>query len=590
MAEDRLRRRLAAILAADVAGYSRLMGADEEGTLARLKAHRRDLVDPKINEHHGRIVKATGDGVLVEFASVVDAVRCAAEIQRGMTERNAEVPPAARIEFRVGINVGDVILDGDDIYGDGVNVAARLEGLAEPGGICASGRVQEDVRGKLDIAFEDGGEQRLKNIALPVRVFRLRRPGNVPAPAPELSIPDKPSIAVLPFENMSGDQDQEYFADGVVEDIITALSRFKELFVIARNSSFVYKGRAVDVRQIAGELGVRYVLEGSVRRAGSRVRITGQLIDASTRMHLWADRFDGALEDVFDLQDRVTEHVVGALLPTLRRAEIERARRKPPASLEAYDYLLRSLPHIVANTPGEVDDAVGHLNEALRLDPDYVYAHALMANVQAQIYRGATGRQREEAKELAIRHAQRAVALGADDSLALATAGFVLLIVGQDAEAARRALDTAVALNPSSATALAYSSLVLAATGDPSVAIDHAMKALRLSPLDPLSYLPHMGIAIARLMLDENQAAVAAARKAIEINPRFPMAHAWLIVAECACGNKGAAEAQLLRLRELLPGLRSDGLAGLFDIFPAALRAKATGALQDGCLVAASAP
>jgi tetratricopeptide (TPR) repeat protein len=304
-------------------------------------------------------------------------------------------------------------------------------------------------------------------------------------------------------------------------------------------------------------------------------------------VHLWADRFDGALEDVFDLQDRVTESVVGALLPTLRRAEIERARRKPPASLDAYDYLLRAMPHLVANTPGEVGSAIRPLTKALRLDPDYAYAHALMAIAHAQIYRSATEGQRQEAQETATEHARRAIALGADDSLTLANAGFVLLIVSQDAGAALIALKTAVALNPNSATALTYSSLVLAMTGEPAAAIDHALRALRLSPLDPLGYLPYMGITVARLMLDECQAAVAAARKAIEVNPRFPMAYAWLIVAECACGNKAAAEAQLLRLLELVPGLRPDALGGLFDFLPPPLRNKVMDALSGAGLIPA---
>ena len=330
--EQRVERKLSAILAADVAGYSRLVGVDEEGTLAQLKALRRDLVDPKIDEHRGRIVKTTGDGLLVQFASVVDALRCAVEIQRGMIERNAETPEEKRIEFRMGINVGDIIIDGDDIYGDGVNVAARLEGLSEPGGICVSLGVRDQVRDKLDLTFEDAGEQQLKNIARPVRVYRVRLSGTATKATPKLALPDKPSIAVLPFENMSGDPEQEYFADGMVEEIITALSRFRQLFVIARNSSFTYKGRAVDVKQVGRELGVRYVLEGSVRKAGSRVRITGQLIDTSTGAHLWADRFDGGLEDIFDLQDQVTARVVGAIAPKLEEAEIERAKRKPTES------------------------------------------------------------------------------------------------------------------------------------------------------------------------------------------------------------------------------------------------------------------
>jgi TolB-like protein len=314
---ERVERRLAALVAADVAGYSRLMGADEEGTLAQLKAHRRELVDPKTAEHRGRIVKTTGDGMLVEFASTVDAVRCAVEVQRGMGGRNAQVPEDKRIEFRVGINVGDVITEAGDIFGDGVNVAARLEGLAEPGGICVSSRVQEDARGKLDVAFEDAGEQRLKNIEHPVRVYRVRPGGAAATSRPALPLPSKPSIAVLPFQNMSGDPEQEYFADGMVEEITTALSRFRTLFVIARNSSFTYKGKAVDVKQVGRELGVRYVLEGSVRKAANRVRITAQLVDASTGAHLWADRIEGTIEDIFELQDQVTTSVVGQIAPKL---------------------------------------------------------------------------------------------------------------------------------------------------------------------------------------------------------------------------------------------------------------------------------
>jgi adenylate cyclase len=312
---DQVERRLAAVLAADVAGYSRLMGADEEGTLARLRALRRELIDPKIAEHRGRIVKTTGDGVLVEFASVVGAVRCAVEVQEAMATREAGLAVEQRIQFRVGINLGDVIVDGEDIHGDGVNIAARLEGLAEAGSVYVSGIVHEQVRDKLGLAFEDLGEHGLKNIARPMRVYRLRPDGSGEPQRPALPLPEKPSIAVLPFANMSGDAEQEYFADGVVEDIITALSRVKWLFVIARNSSFTYKGRAVDVKQVGRELGVRYVLQGSVRKSGQRVRITSQLIDVATGAHLWADHIDGTLADIFDLQDQITMSVVGAIEP-----------------------------------------------------------------------------------------------------------------------------------------------------------------------------------------------------------------------------------------------------------------------------------
>ncbi len=357
-------RRLAAILAADVAGYSRLMGVDEQGTLAVLKMHRRELIDPKIVEHHGRIVKTTGDGVLIEFPSVVEAVSCAVEVQQSMADRNAEISPEKRIEFRVGINLGDVIVEDGDIFGDGVNLAARLEALAEPGGICVSRTVRNQVRDKLSYAFEDMGEQIVKNIARPIRAYRVRlasgRATSARSLGAALPLPDKPSIAVLPFQNMSGDFDEEYFADGIVEELITALSHVKWLFVIARNSSFIFKDKAVDVKQVARDLGVRYVLEGSVRRAGSSVRITGQLVDAASGSHIWADRFDGALSGIFELQDRVTASVVGAIEPKLRVAEIERAQRKPTGSLDAYDLYLRALLYFHALT-------VAGSNEALRL-------------------------------------------------------------------------------------------------------------------------------------------------------------------------------------------------------------------------------
>ena len=329
------------------------MGANEEGTLARLKALRRELADPKIKEHRGRIVKTTGDGLLIEFASVVDAVRCAVEVQRDMAARNTDVQPDGRIEFRMGINLGDIIKDGRDIYGDGVNVAARLEALAEPGGICVSRVVRDQVRDKLAFSFEDIGEQQVKNIARPIRVHRIvlgEKPGrSEPATSAvansPLALPDKPSIAVLPFQNMSGDAEQEYFADGMVEDIITALSRIRWLFVIARNSSFTYKGRAIDVKQVGRELGVRYVLEGSVRKAGTRVRITAQLIDATTGTHLWADRFDGSLENIFELQDKVASSVAGVIEPTLQVAEIHRLADRPTNDMTAYDLYLHALSH-----------------------------------------------------------------------------------------------------------------------------------------------------------------------------------------------------------------------------------------------------
>src|SRR5438874_7938943 len=429
LSSDHVERRLAAILAADVAGSCRLIGIDEEGTLARLKALRRTLFDPKIADYRGRIVKNTGDGALVEFASVVDAVRCADEIQRGMAEQNIDVPQDNQIELRIGIHVGDIIIEENDIFGDGVNIAVRLEGIAEPGGISISDDARRQIRGKVDVTFEDLGSQSLKNIAEPMRVWRVPYGRAVPAvpnrwPVDEtLALPNKPSIAVLPFTNLSSDPEQEYFADGMVEDIITALSHFKALFVIARNSSFTYKGRAVDVKQIGRELGVRYVLEGSVRKATNRVRITGQLVDTATGAHLWAERFDGGIGDIFDLQDQVTESVVGAIAPAVEKAEIERAKRKPTESLDAYALYLRGLARFYQYGNRQANDEALHLfNRAIELDPDFASAYGRAAHCYA-IAR-ANGWISVTANEIAevTRLAQRAVDVGKDDAIALACA------------------------------------------------------------------------------------------------------------------------------------------------------------------------
>ena len=379
-------RKLAAILVADVVGYSRLASADEDRTLARLRGLRSDLIDPTIAVHHGRIVKRTGDGSIIEFRSVVDAVRCAIELQNAMIERNAGVPEDRRIEFRVGIHVGDVVEESDgDLMGDGVNIAARLEGACEPGGVCLSSAAYEQVRDKVRQPFVDFGEKALKNIARPVRAYGLTfsRSGEKSDRDLEnslsLSLPDKPSIAVLPFQNMSGDPEQDYFADGMVEDIVTGLSRIKWLFVIARNSSFVYKGRAVDVRQAGRALGVRYLVEGGVRRSGSRVRVTAQLVEAETGAHLWADKFDGDLKDVFDFQDRITDSVVGIVEPSVRRSEVERSRRKRPESLDAYDLYLRAPPLMTTISVADAPAAAALLRDALRLDPNLAVAHAYLS-------------------------------------------------------------------------------------------------------------------------------------------------------------------------------------------------------------------
>jgi adenylate cyclase len=391
---ERVERRLAAILAADVAGYSRLMGEDEAGTLARLRIHRRELIDPKVADHKGRVVKTTGDGILIEFPSVVEAVACAVAMQRGMAERNVSVPENQRIVFRVGVNLGDIIVEDGDIHGDGVNVAARLEGLAEPGGICVSATVHDQVRDKLDLVFDDMGEQTLKNIARALRVYRVRlaeAETTLSASPTEitrsLALPDKPSIAVLPFQNMSGDPEQEYFADGMVEEVITALSRIRWLFVIARNSTFTYKGQAVDVKQVGRELGVRYVLEGSVRKGGNRVRISAQLIEAETGTHLWADRFDGLLEDVFELQDQVALSVAGVIEPALQAAENRRSAERPTKDLTAYDLYLRAVAVFFPITKERIFEALGLLERAIAIDPRYGPALSWAANCHLRLVR-----------------------------------------------------------------------------------------------------------------------------------------------------------------------------------------------------------
>ena len=523
MPENRPERRLAAILAADVAGYSRLMGADEEATLAQLKFHRKELVDPKIREHRGRIVKTTGDGMLIEFASVVDAARCAVEIQRGMAECNAEVSQDRRIEFRIGINVGDVIFENEDIFGDGVNIAARLESIAEPNGIIISEDAYRQVRDKLDVSFEDGGVQQLKNIARPVGVYRakLDRPSRLVS---TLKLPDKPSIAVLPFQNMSGDAEQEYFADGIVEDIITALSRFRQLFVIARNSSFVYKGRAADVKQVGRELGVRYVLEGSVRKVSNRIRITGQLVDAATGAHLWADRFDGALADVFDLQDQVTSSVVGAIAPKIEQAEIERAKSKPPESLEAYDHYLRGMADFYQLGSRErLQDALRHFLKANSLDPQFApaFGRAAWCYVRFKAM-GWMPMTNNPAEQQEIRRlCNRAIEIGYDDPIPLYLVGYVVAYVLCDREAGDFYIERSLALNENFALAWQASGFSKVWLGEHQTAIDRLTRSIRLSPSDINLHLKYLGLSYAHFFLEHYDEAASWGERAYRLRPRF---------------------------------------------------------------------
>src|SRR5882757_9853032 len=527
LSSEHVERRLAAILAADVVGSCRLIGIDEEGTLAQLKALRKTLFDPKIAQHHGRIVKNTGDGALVEFASVVDAVRCADDVQRGVAEQNTDVPQDKRIEFRIGIHLGDIIIADDDIFGDGVNIAVRLEGIAEPGGICISDDAHRQVRGKVESTLEDMGAQTLKNIAEPMRAWRVRiGPSSSPATktptetAQPLALPDKPSIAVLPFHNMSGDPEQEYFADGIVEDIITALSRFKSLFVIARNSSFSYKGKSPDVREVGRELGVRYVLEGSVRKAGGRVRITGQLIDTSTGAHLWADRFDGALEDVFDLQDKVTEKVVTALAPRLEQAEIDRSKRKTAGNLSAYDCYLRSLSYLQHPSRESLEEAMSLLRRAIELDPEFASAYGLLA--QCHAYRKGSGLVLNPDEENAEvdRLARIVLRIGQDDEDALSNTGWAVAYVLRDLPHAQSLVDQALAMNPNLAHAWGNSGWINLWSGNPALAMEHLTRAMRHDPLHGYHHAyMRTGMAHALFFLDKYDEAVAWAESVLRENP-----------------------------------------------------------------------
>jgi TolB-like protein/tetratricopeptide (TPR) repeat protein len=556
-------RRLSAILAADIVGYSRLMGADETGTLQRLKTLRKELVQPEIISRGGRIVKLMGDGLLAEFPSVVEAVQCAVDIQGQMVDHEAELPEERRLRLRIGINLGDVMVEGSDLYGDGVNVAARLEALAEPGGICLSGPAFDMVDGKLDLPFEDIGEQRVKNIAKPIRAYRLAssmsQVGSPARPTP-LPLPDKPSIAVLPFENLSGDPDQDYFADGMVEEIITALSRMAWLFVIARNSSFIYKGRAVDVKQVGLELGVRYVLEGSVRKAGNRVRITGQLINAATGAHLWADRFEGTLEDVFDLQDQVTESVVGAIAPRLEKAEIERAKRKPTESLDAYDYFLRGMAGVHTWERAAHEEALSHFYKAIELDPNFASAYGMAARCYS--WRKVCGWMVEPEKETAeaVRLSRRAAELGRDDALALCTAGIGLGFVAGLLEDGDALIEQALALNPNLAWAWLFSGWLKVWRGEPDVAIEHAMRAMRLSPHDPHSFNMQSVVAAAHFFTGRYEEALSWAKVAMRTRMNAPLQSMVAAASAGLIGNTAEAETAMAQVREMMPGLRLSNL------------------------------
>ncbi len=570
-------RRLAAILAADVAGYSRLMGADEEGTLERLKALRRELVDPKIAEHRGRIVKTTGDGLLVEFASVVDAVRCAVAVQQAMAERDTGVAADNRIELRIGINLGDVIVEGDDLYGDGVNIAARIEALADPGGVFVSNTVHDHVRDRLPFDFEDLGEQQVKNIARPVRVYRVRSTLTHPAASapgsplsriagegaerqrreagegsPPLALPDKPSIAVLPFANMSGDPEQEYFVDGMVEEIITALSRIRWLFVIARNSSFTYKGQAVDVKQVGRELGVRYVLEGSVRKAGNRVRITTQLIDATSGTHLWADRFDGSLEDIFELQDKIAISVAGVIEPALQAAEMCRSAARPTTDLTAYDLYLRALAAVFPITRERMFEALRLFEQAIAIDPRYGPALSWAANCHSRLILDGWAEEPETVRRKGIDLARQAIAVAENDPGVLANAANVLARFGDDIGATMSLVDRALLLNPSFARGWYLSGYLRLWAGQLDLAIEHTEIALRLSPRERMG-TPLALIGSTYFFKRQFEEAAAKLLLAIQDQPGYPAPYRYLAACYAHMGRLDDARAIVDRLRAITP-------------------------------------
>jgi adenylate cyclase len=553
---ERVERRLAAIVAADVAGYSRLMGLDEVGTARTLREHRA-VIDALVARHEGRLVKSTGDGVLLEFPSVVDAVECAVAVQAVMAQRNEDVPQDRCMLFRIGINLGDILIEGEDILGDGVNIAARLEAIAEPGGVCISSSAYDHVRNKVAVEFNDLGEQNLKNIERPVRAYAVKSAGHKsqatatsqPEARRPLPLPDKPSIAVLPFQNMSGDPEQEYFADGMAEDIITALSRFKSLFVIARNSSFTYKGKPVDIKQVGRELGVRYVLEGSVRKAGGKVRITGQLIEAASGAHLWADRFDGPLDDIFELQDKVTSSVAGAIAPQVERAELDRSLRKPTEHLDAIDLHYRAKSALWSRTRKGTEEALRLAQQAISLDPNFAPAYGVVLTC-CDVQRTEGWADRERLFVLGKQYASRAIEFGADDAATLVQAAHFFASITKDTETGYALVNRAIALNPNLYDCWRSRGWINLWAGQPERAMDDFNHAIRLNPVDPRSQSTDGGLAAAHLFLGQFESAVSWALTSLARQDNYSPALRVGVASYAMLGQIAEARAMHARLRE----------------------------------------
>lgn len=561
-------------MAADVVGYSRLMAQDEADTLARVQSQLRDVLEPAITARNGRIVKLMGDGLLVDFASAVNAVACAIEIQTCIALRETSLSDEKRLRLRIGVNLGDIILEADDIFGDGVNIAARLEGLAEPGGICISGTAFDTVDGKLDVAFEDLGPQMVKNIEKPIRAYKVilneKKPASSVNGKAHPNLPDRPSIAVLHFVNLSADAEQQYFAAGITEDIITNLAKCRWLFVIAHNSTMRYRGDGSDIRRAGQELGVRYILEGSVRRAGEKVRITTQLINAEDGVHLWAERYDRTLTDIFELQDEITRNVVAVIEPTLKKAEIERIYRKRPDNLTAYELYLQSLHRMYDIQPEGRAAALDRVAQALRIDPDYAEVHGIGAwcYFAKSLWEGSLP---EPYRDAMLHHVRAVQRLNTEDASTLAHAAIALALATRDYPTALSMIDRAILFNPSSAHAFGHGSVINTWAGNYDRSIEQSDIAMRLSPYDPLLVMPLAGQAGARLMMGDYEGAVQYAERALQIYATHTPSFLIVIVGLVRLGQLGAARAKASRLLEVSPSYRIVPKAPIVEHFVAEL-------------------